>query len=89
LAGQAQLRDGDQILICDVSIEFRHAASPKLVSGDPFAGSSLLGPLVGKAAEADNDGSSIMATLDVGKDGRASRRSRSSNCRRWSKSRPT
>jgi serine phosphatase RsbU (regulator of sigma subunit)/pSer/pThr/pTyr-binding forkhead associated (FHA) protein len=74
VADRAQLRDGDQILICDVSLEFRSVtpAPAPAVLKDPFAGSSLLSPLAATAAGADDDGSSIMATLDVGKDARAS-----------------
>ncbi|HEX6963551.1 MAG TPA: FHA domain-containing protein, partial [Lacipirellula sp.] len=69
---QHQLRDGDQILICDVLIEFHQVPQVKLPSIDPFAGSSLLAPLATAAAAADDEHSSIMATLDVSKDGRAS-----------------
>jgi phosphoserine phosphatase RsbU/P len=72
VADRAQLRDGDQILICDVSLEFRSATPTPVLPKDPFAGSSLLEPLLGKAAAAEDDGSSIMATLDVDKDIRAS-----------------
>jgi serine phosphatase RsbU (regulator of sigma subunit)/pSer/pThr/pTyr-binding forkhead associated (FHA) protein len=72
VADKSQLRDGDQILICDVSLEFRNPAPPSLMGADPLAGSSLLTPLSATAADLENDGSSIMATLDVTKDGRAS-----------------
>lgn len=70
--GEAQLRDGDQILICDVLIEFRRPAPPSLLGGAQVAGSSLLGPLLGADGDADDEGSSIMATLDVSKDARSS-----------------
>jgi serine phosphatase RsbU (regulator of sigma subunit)/pSer/pThr/pTyr-binding forkhead associated (FHA) protein len=72
VADQAQLRDGDQILICDVLIEFRRDAPANLLREGPVVGSSLLEPLWDKVTESEHDGSSVMATLDVGKDGRAS-----------------
>lgn len=68
IAGQAQLRDGDQILICDVLIEFRHAGAPSLLGAEPLGGSSLLMPISADGDE--DDGSSIMATFDVTRDGR-------------------
>ena len=71
IADRATLRDGDQILICDVSIEFRNRASGRRLGGDPLEGSSLLTPLPADT-ETDGEASSIMATLDVTKDGRAS-----------------
>lgn len=77
---RAQLREGDQILVCDVLLQF-HAlpATASLLGGPPMAvGSSLLAPLVqamdGDAPEMEDDGddgSSIMATFDVGKGPRA------------------
>ena len=73
VADKAQLRDRDQILICDVLIEFRQVAPvSNLLGGDPFAGSSLLGQLTGSTDDEGDDGSSVMATLDVSKDIRAS-----------------
>ncbi len=72
IAEKAQLRDGDQVLICDVSLEFRNPAPTNLLGVEPVAGSSLLGPLSGTETQLDDEGSSIMATLDVSKDGRAS-----------------
>lgn len=63
---QAELRDGDQVLICDVLFEFRSLAGPSLLGGASPPTSTLLSPL----PEADDDGdegTSIMATLDVGR----------------------
>lgn len=57
------LRDGDQILICDVLLEYQGTgATPAAPLGGPDPESStLLSPLT----DADEDGSSILATLDV------------------------
>jgi serine phosphatase RsbU (regulator of sigma subunit) len=81
---RAQLRDGDQVLVCDVLLEFRlsTAAPINLLGGAPMAGSSLLQPLsatmtsgreeLAEEEEEDPDvESSIMATFDVGKAPRA------------------
>jgi sigma-B regulation protein RsbU (phosphoserine phosphatase) len=62
---RAQLRDGDQILICDVLLEFHNLPLPSLLGGAPMAGSSLLVRLEDDPVD-EQDGSSIMATLDVG-----------------------
>jgi phosphoserine phosphatase RsbU/P len=71
IAGQAQLRDGDQILICDVLIEFRHATPASLLGGEPAGGgSSLLMPVSADLAEDEDVGSSVMATFDMTRDGR-------------------
>jgi len=72
VVGQAQLRDRDQILICDVLIEFRSAAAPAQIETDPFSGSSLLRPLTAETDPPDEEESKIMATIDVTKDGRTS-----------------
>jgi len=69
---RAQLRDGDKILICDVSIEFRNLTPASLLAGNPLEGSSLLQPLTAGGEAAEEEESKIMATLDVTKDGRAS-----------------
>src|SRR5690606_27461242 len=44
ISGQAQLRDGDQILICDVLLEFHNVAPRSLLGGGAIEGSSLLSP---------------------------------------------
>ncbi len=62
VVGQAQLRDGDRILICDVEFEYRHLP-PTGIMGSPTT-SSLLTPLP-EPEEAEEEASSIMATLDV------------------------
>jgi serine phosphatase RsbU (regulator of sigma subunit) len=72
IADQAVLRDHDQVLICDVLIEFRNPAAAPSLAGDPLEGSSLLAPVAVQVDETEDVGSSIMATLDVLKDGRAS-----------------
>jgi sigma-B regulation protein RsbU (phosphoserine phosphatase) len=66
VVGQAQLRDGDRIVICDVEFEFRHLPPTGILGGLTSASSSLLTPLV--AGDDDDDqeeASSVMATLDV------------------------
>ncbi|MCC6493688.1 MAG: SpoIIE family protein phosphatase [Pirellulales bacterium] len=69
---RAALRDGDQVLICDVLLEFRNPAAAGLLSGGAFEGSSLLRTLVDTVGDdGDLEGSSVMATLDVTKDRRA------------------
>ena len=57
---RAQLRDGDQMVICDVVFEFRQPVP----AGDssPQLKGSLLGPL---SAGTEDPGSSVLATLDV------------------------
>jgi serine phosphatase RsbU (regulator of sigma subunit) len=70
IAGQTQLRDGDQILICDVLIEFRHAAAPNLLAGEFQGGSSLLSPIVADDDDEEDVDSSILSTFDVTRDGR-------------------
>jgi sigma-B regulation protein RsbU (phosphoserine phosphatase) len=65
--GEAPLRNGDVIVICDVEFQFRDLAAP--VGRAASTASSLLGPVAG-APEADDDEdddatSSIMATMDV------------------------
>ena len=68
---RAQLRNRDQMLICDILFEFLSDESRHQLAGaDPDA-SSLVGPIM------DDDGrddatSSIMATLDVSGDAKAS-----------------
>jgi serine phosphatase RsbU (regulator of sigma subunit) len=63
IVGEAQLRDGDRILICDVEFEFR--SLPTAGRGSPTT-SSLLSPLPAPAEDEDDlEGSSIMATMDV------------------------
>ena len=71
IEGQAQLRDGDQILICDVLIEFHHVAPASLLGGDPLEGSSLLSPLEAAALMDDGDASEIVATFDVSREAKA------------------
>lgn len=62
--GEAQLRDGDRILICDVEFEFRNLTAGSGV-GSPTT-SSLLGPVPAADDDDDEAASSVMATLDVG-----------------------
>ena len=74
---RAQLREGDQLVICDVMLEFRILpATASLLGGAPIEGSSLLAPLMTPLADVVEDdadvGSSIMATFDVGRAPRAS-----------------
>ncbi|MEQ8208489.1 MAG: SpoIIE family protein phosphatase [Lacipirellulaceae bacterium] len=57
---RAQLRDGDQMVICDVVFEFRQPVPAS--DSSPQMKGSLLGPL---AAGTDDPGSSVLATLDV------------------------
>lgn len=74
IEGQAQLHDGDQVLICDVLIEFHNVAAPSLLGGAAIGGSSLLSPLDAAALLEDDgsgDESEIMATFDVGRDAKA------------------
>ena len=61
---RAQLRDGDQVLICDVLLEFHNLPQPSLLGGNPLENSSLLVRLEDDPEDLD-DGSSVMATLDV------------------------
>jgi serine phosphatase RsbU (regulator of sigma subunit)/pSer/pThr/pTyr-binding forkhead associated (FHA) protein len=70
IAQPAQLRHGDQILICDVSMEFHNPAPGGLLGGDSAAGSSLLEPLSETAL--DDETAGVMATLDMTRDGRTS-----------------
>jgi sigma-B regulation protein RsbU (phosphoserine phosphatase) len=66
VAGQAQLRDGDRIVICDVEFEFRHLPPTGILGGLASASSSLLTPLVPvEDDDEQEDASSVMATLDV------------------------
>jgi sigma-B regulation protein RsbU (phosphoserine phosphatase) len=69
--GQAQLRDGDQILICDVLMEFHHVAPRSLLGGGAIEGSSLLSPLDAAELMDDGDASEIVATFDVGREAKA------------------
>lgn len=62
---RAALRDGDQVLICDVLLEFKNLEASNLLSGGPIEGSSLMQSLVDTVGDPDGDASSIMATLDV------------------------
>lgn len=60
------LRDGDQLLICDVLLEYRNPSASGLLSGGAFEGSSLLRSLVDTVGKDDEEeASSIMATFDV------------------------
>ncbi|MCA9234385.1 MAG: SpoIIE family protein phosphatase [Planctomycetales bacterium] len=61
----AELRDGDQVLICDVLFEFRSLETAAKLGGASPTASSLLAPMAVTADE--GEGSSIMATLDVGR----------------------
>ncbi|BBO34875.1 SpoIIE family protein phosphatase [Lacipirellula parvula] len=69
--GQAQLRDGDQILICDVLMQFHHVAPRSLLGGGAIEGSSLLSPLDAAEMMDDGDASEIVATFDVGREAKA------------------
>jgi serine phosphatase RsbU (regulator of sigma subunit) len=65
VVGEAQLRDGDRLMICDVELEFR-SLPPTGLHVTPSSSSSLVANLTGPAIlEDDSDNSSIMATLDV------------------------
>ncbi|RIK81217.1 MAG: protein serine phosphatase [Planctomycetota bacterium] len=67
---QAALRDGDQVLICDVLLQFGNPAASGLLSG-VAAGSSLVQALAETGGgEPDDEASSIMATIDVTSDRR-------------------
>ena len=71
IEGPTQLRDGDQILICDVLIEFHHVAPASLLGGDPLEGSSLLSPLEAASLMDEGDASEIVATFDVSREAKA------------------
>ena len=69
------IRHGDQMLICDVLFEFSNPAA-ELLGGAAPESSMLLGSLV-SAADSSDDGaedetSTIMATVDVSRGGKAS-----------------
>jgi len=73
---RAPIRHGDQMLICDVLFEFFNP--PKdLLGGAAPEGSTLLGSLVGGTEPSDEDApdsetSTVMATVDVSRGGKAS-----------------
>jgi serine phosphatase RsbU (regulator of sigma subunit) len=61
---RSQLRDGDQILICDVAFEFRQKPRPGILATVPEVSSSLLGPRM-EDDEEEYDAANVMATIDV------------------------
>ncbi|MEM9656981.1 MAG: SpoIIE family protein phosphatase [Planctomycetota bacterium] len=61
VADPSPLRDGDQLLICDVLLEFHDVTPGGALGGSVPTGSTLLKPL----EDEEDDASSIMATLDV------------------------
>ena len=68
---RAPIRHGDQMLICDVLFEFLNPAAETLGGAAPE--SSLLGSLVGGGdGSEDDETSTIMATVDVSRGGKAS-----------------
>ncbi|MEM8945488.1 MAG: SpoIIE family protein phosphatase [Planctomycetota bacterium] len=75
---RAPIRHGDQMLICDLLFEFQNPVSSGLGEGadlggaGPGAESSLLASLVGGEGAEDDDGSTIMATMDVTPGGKTS-----------------
>ena len=69
---RAPIRHGDQMLICDVLFEFSNPPSDLLGGAAPES-SSLLGALIGgKDSSEEDDTSTIMATVDVSRGGKAS-----------------
>jgi len=70
---RAQLRDGDQILICDVAFEFRQAPPiAAQVTVPEIRASSLLGPRPVGEEEDEYDAAEVMATIDVSGGSRSS-----------------
>ena len=64
---RGELKNGDQMLICDILFVFEDGTSPRTLGGELPQGSSLL-PTLEQEPEYDGDATSeIMATLDVSK----------------------